>query len=145
GVSARAVKARGCCLDPGAYSGDAVVLASHAPARGVHLVGSVPLASSEVVLRTVAREIGDRLRRVPDGETGPRSDWIVWQLSLFTSQPAIEIAPPDPRGWRPLPRVRLAAEGDVDRVRFDALGYADAAVASYRTFARLKRDGSIPI
>src|SRR2546429_4529709 len=33
------------------------------------LVGSVPLASAEVVFRTVAGEIGDRLRRIPDGET----------------------------------------------------------------------------
>jgi hypothetical protein len=43
-------------------------------ALGVHLVGSVPLESAEVVFRTVGAEIGDRLRRIPDGETGPRSD-----------------------------------------------------------------------
>ena len=43
-------------------------------ARGVHLVGSVPLASAEGVFTTVAAELGERLRRIPDGETGPRSD-----------------------------------------------------------------------
>ena len=64
--------------------------------QGVHLVGSVPLASAEVVFRTVAGEIGDRLRRIPDGETGPRSDWIVWQLPVFTSQPQLEVVPPGP-------------------------------------------------
>src|ERR1051326_3670610 len=115
------------------------------PARGVHLVGSVPLASADAVFQKVAGAIGDRLRRIPDGETGPRSDWIVWQLPIFTSQPALDVAPPDPGGWRPLPRVRLADEGDAARVTFEALGYADAAIASYRTFARRKRDGVIPV
>ena len=117
---------------------------SPALARGVHLVGSVPLASTEAVFRSVAAEIGDRVRRIPDGETGPRSDWIVWQLPLFTSQPALEIVPPAPGSWRPLPRVRLADGANVEAVRFEALGYADAAITSYRTFARLKRDGVVP-
>jgi SAM-dependent methyltransferase len=114
-------------------------------ARGVHLVGSVPLASAEAVFRTVAGRIGDRLRRIPDGETGPRSDWIVWQLPIFTSQPGLEIVPPAPDSWRPLPRVRLPDGGRADRVRFESLGYADAAIGSYRAFARLKRDGVIPV
>ena len=111
----------------------------------MHLVGSVPLASTEVVFRTIAAAIGDRLRRLPDGETGPRSDWIVWQLPIFTAQPALEIVPPAPQSWRPLPRVRLADERHPEEVRFEALGYADAAIASYRTFARLKRDGVVPV
>ena len=77
-------------------------------ASGAHLVGSVPLASSEAVFRTVADEIGDRLRRIPDGETGPRSDWIVWQLPVFTTQRQLEVVPPGADSWRPWPRVRLA-------------------------------------
>src|SRR5215470_9014985 len=109
--------------------------------HGVHLVGSVPLASADAVFRTVAAEIGDRLRRIPDGETGPRSDWIVWQLPIFTSQPELEVVPPGANSWRPLPRVRLASGVRPDSVTFPALGYAEAAMASYRVFARLKRDG----
>ena len=114
-------------------------------ARGAHLVGSVPLASAEAVFQTVAAEIGDRLRRIPDGETGPRSDWIVWQLPVFTSQPQLEVVPPGPDSWRPLPRVRLGEGVRPDRVVFEALGYAEAAIASYRVFARLKRDGLVPV
>lgn len=114
-------------------------------ARGAHLVGSVPLANAEAVFTAVARELGDRLRRLPDGETGPRSDWIVWQLPLFTSQPGLEVVPPAPDGWRPLPRVRLEDGARADEVRFAGLGYADAAIASYRVFARLKRDGVVPV
>ena len=114
-------------------------------AQGVHLVGSVPLASAEVVFRTVAAELGDRLRRVPDGETGPRADWIVWQLPVFTSHPQLEVVPPGPDSWRPLPRVRLAEGARPESVMFEALGYADATIASYRVFARLKRDGIVPV
>jgi SAM-dependent methyltransferase len=114
-------------------------------ASGVHLVGSVPLASPEAVFRAVAGEIGDRLRRIPDGETGPRSDWIVWQLPVFTTQRQLEVIPPGPNSWRPLPRVRLADGERAESVAFGALGYADAALSSYRVFARLKRDGVVPV
>ena len=114
-------------------------------ASGAHLVGSVPLASPEAVFRAVADEIGDRLRRIPDGETGPRSDWIVWQLPVFTTQRQLEVVPPGPSSWRPLPRVRLTDGARAESVTFGALGYADAALSSYRVFARLKRDGVVPV
>src|SRR5262249_29523810 len=112
---------------------------------GVHLVGSVPLASPEAVFRTLAAGIGDRLRRIPDGETGPRSDWIVWQLPVFTTQQQLEVVPPGPSSWRPLPLVRVAEGARPDPILFGALGYADSAIASYRVFARLKRDGVVPV
>lgn len=114
-------------------------------AHGAHLVGSVPLANAEVVFRTVAAALGDRLRRIPDGETGPRSDWIVWQLPVLTSQPLLEVVPPGPDNWLPLPRVRLGEGAHPEQVTLQALGYAEAAVASYHVFARLKRDGVVPI
>lgn len=118
--------------------------AAESLARGVHLVGSVPLASAETVFQTMAAAIGDRLRRLPDGETGPRSDWIVWQLPVFTAQARLDIVPPGLDSWRPLPRVRLTDGARPEHVHFEALGYADAALASYRAFARLKRDGRVP-
>jgi ubiquinone/menaquinone biosynthesis C-methylase UbiE len=114
-------------------------------AHGVHLVGSVPLASAEAVFRAVAAAIGDRLRRIPDGETGPRSDWIVWQLPVFTAQPLLDVVPPGPDNWLPLPRVRLREGARPEQIAFGALGYAEAAIASYHVFARLKRDGLVPV
>ena len=114
-------------------------------ASGAHLVGSVPLATSEAVFRAVAPALGTRLRRIPDGETGPRSDWIVWQLPVFTTQRQLEVVPPGADSWRPLPRVRLAEGAHPESVAFGALGYADAALSSYRVFARLKRDGVVPV
>ena len=114
-----------------------------APA-GVHLVGSVPLGSAEEVFRSVAEALGDRLRRLPDGETGARSDWIVWQYPLFSSRPQFEMGPPGESSYRALPQLRLRSGVDASGLAFEELGYASAAIASYDTFARLKREGAIP-
>ena len=100
---------------------------------GAHLVGSVPLASAEEVFRTLGGELGDRLRRLPDGETGPRADWIVWQYPVLSSRPQFEVAPPAPRSYRALPRLRLRHDDDGARSRASSqLGYAEAASPSYR-------------
>lgn len=111
---------------------------------GVHLVGSVPLGSAEEVFRRAAATLGDRLRRIPDGETGPRSDWILWQYPVFSSLPQFVVGPPGNATYRTLPKLRLRAGQTGHDVTFDNLGYADTAISSYRLFARLKRDGVIP-
>jgi len=110
---------------------------------GVHLVGSVPLGSADEVFRTVAGVVGDRLRRMPDGETGPRSDWILWQYPVFSSRPQFEVGPPSEDSYRTLPTLRLRDGDTGPGLHFDSLGYLDAATASYRRFAQLKRDGVI--
>jgi SAM-dependent methyltransferase len=126
-----------------------VVVASSQPATtgaafvpfGAHLVGSVPLANAEQVFRALGGELGDRVRRLPDGETGPRADWIVWQYPVLSSRPQFEVAPPTPHSYRALPRLRLRAGEDGSDLSFDSLGYAEAALASFGTFSVLKRDG----
>ena len=59
-------------------------------ARQVHLVGSVPLADARAVFTTVSAALGPRLKRIPDGETGERSDWITWLEPAFAENPALE-------------------------------------------------------
>jgi SAM-dependent methyltransferase len=113
--------------------------------RGVLLVGSVPLGSAEEVFQVMGTELGDRLDRLPDGETGPRSDWIVWQYPVLSSRPEFEVCPPGDDPHRALPRLRIRDGESLDTLRFDDLGYAQAAVSSYRVFARRKRDGLIPV
>lgn len=39
---------------------------------GVALVGSVPLRTADEVFQMAMSELGDRIERLPDGETGPR-------------------------------------------------------------------------
>jgi ubiquinone/menaquinone biosynthesis C-methylase UbiE len=111
---------------------------------GVHLVGSVPLRSAGDVFRLLGERLGDRVRRLPDGETGPRADWIVWQYPVLSSRPQFEVAPPAPGSYRALPRLRLRSGDEAAELRFGSLGYADAALASYQTFGPLKRDGVVP-
>ncbi len=115
-----------------------------AAAVGVHLAGSVPLANADDVFRRVAASLGDRLRRIPDGETGPRSDWILWQYPVFSSLPEFVVGPPGDATYRTLPKLRLRDGVETREVHFDGLGYAETASASYRLFARLKRDGVVP-
>jgi ubiquinone/menaquinone biosynthesis C-methylase UbiE len=113
-------------------------------AAGAHLVGSVPLGSADEVFRTLGAGLGDRVRRLPDGETGPRADWIVWQYPVLSSRPEFEVAPPAEGFYRTLPRLRLRADVDAGSLEFESLGYAEAALASYRIFSALKRAGDLP-
>src|SRR3954451_21317912 len=111
---------------------------------GAHLVGSVPLGSAHEVFRRTASALGDRVRRLPDGETGPRSDWILWQDPVFSALPQFEVGPPGPDTYRTLPKLRLRAGERAEDVAIGNLGFADAALASYKVFAQLKRDGAVP-
>ena len=52
-------------------------------ARPVLLVGSVPLESSASVFEAVGTKLGNLAKRIPDGETGVRKDWIGWQAEVF--------------------------------------------------------------
>jgi hypothetical protein len=110
---------------------------------GAHLNGSVPLENSETVFRTVSSSLGDRLRRLPDGETGVRTNWIGFQSGAFAATEQFDLVPPDPKSYAPLPFFTPRAGADPSKVRFGRLGYADAAKASYEKFAALKREGKI--
>jgi hypothetical protein len=102
----------------------------------VHLVGSVGLDSAQEVFRTVGRAFGRRLRRVPDGEPGPRRLWVSFQYPLLRSSPFLR---PDPSGavrkTSGFPLLCLAAGVDPAEVSFGELGYAREARASMRQAA----------
>jgi len=60
-------------------------------ARNVHLVGSVPLADNETVFRATAETLGALIKRMPDGETGARGDWVQWLAHLVRDHPQFEL------------------------------------------------------
>jgi ubiquinone/menaquinone biosynthesis C-methylase UbiE len=62
----------------------------------------------------------------------------------LSSRPEFEIAPPKADFYRALPRLRLREHSGAEELHFGSLGYADAAVSSYRAFRELKRDGVVP-
>jgi hypothetical protein len=110
---------------------------------GVHLVGSVPLADAESVFRLASQKLGDRLRRLPDGETGPRSRWVHWQLGVFESMEVFESEAAD-TGYIRRAQFRLRPSARSQDIVFPALGYARAARESYAEFERLRARGAIP-
>ena len=115
--------------------------------RDVHLVGSVPGESAAEVLEKVSAALGPHIKRIPDGETGERADWIVWLEPVFARSPALEKSDELFRlhaTATPRIRYRLKPGRSVADVRFDNLFYADIAERSYQDFARLKREGKIP-
>jgi hypothetical protein len=115
--------------------------------RHVHLVGSVPLRDAREVFTTVSGALGQRLKRIPDGETGKRSDWITWLEPAFADNPSLEKSDELFRvhatGTARV-RYKLRAGKSAQDVRFDNLFYADIAKVSYAEFAQLKAQGVIP-
>ena len=115
-------------------------------ARNVHLVGSVPLGSASEVFTTVSAALGSRVRRLPDGETGARSDWITWLEPVFAENPALQKSGEFFRvhaSGTGRERYTLKPGFSVQDVRFDNLFYADFAKQSYAEFKRLKDAGKI--
>jgi hypothetical protein len=129
---------------------------SIASPRSVHLVGSVPLADADAVFKATSEILGSRIRRLPDGETGPRRNWINFQYCLLARHPQFEFDGPAidpdivvleshgegadyglPTQLRPKPGI------GADDLHFDGLGYRDAALDSYRRFSALKATGTI--
>jgi hypothetical protein len=117
------------------------------PADHVHFNGSVNLADAESVMREIAARVPSGLRRVPDGETGDRGNWIFFQLQKFLQLPWL--VPDGPVGesdgeYEQLPELRLAEGVDPGSVTWPDIGYAEAYLESYRVFAGLRADGVIP-
>ncbi|KAK0842731.1 hypothetical protein LTR87_016794 [Friedmanniomyces endolithicus] len=115
--------------------------------RGVHMVGSVPLPDTETVLRQCLASQPDRLKRIPDGETGFRGMFTTWQMLLFQASPDlctkfVHNAPVE--------------SGEFTDEQVDAgiktlkeagpleTGYDTHAIESYATFKKLKEEGVIP-
>jgi hypothetical protein len=117
------------------------------PPTHAHFNGSVNLADTESVLRAIVSRVPSGLRRMPDGETGERGNWIYYQLQRFMQWPSLALAQLGDAGqgdYRRTPQLRLADGVDPAELSWPDLGYADAYLASYRTFAALRADGVIP-
>jgi hypothetical protein len=114
--------------------------------RHVYLVGSVPMASAQDVFETVSAVLGPRLKRLPDGETGERLDWITWLEPVFADNPAFQKSGEFFRVHATgTGRERYALKPGLtpQDVRFDSLPYAAIAKDSYAVFRRLKEAGRI--
>jgi hypothetical protein len=98
-------------------------------------------------MREIAARVPSGLRRIPDGETGDRGNWIFFQLQKFLQLPWL--VPDGPVGesdgeYEQLPELRLAEGVDPGSVTWPDIGYAEAYLESYRVFAGLRADRVIP-
>jgi hypothetical protein len=122
----------------------------------VHLVGSIPLSDATEVFRTTAEILGTKVTRMPDGETGARKNWVGFQYAVMARHPQFEFAgpPADPDvmsnetaetvdGYNMPTKLRLRAGVGADKIKFDSLGYSEAAAQSYAEFSALKRSSKI--
>jgi methionine synthase II (cobalamin-independent) len=110
--------------------------------RPVLLVGRIPLSSSSAVFEAVGTKLGGLIKRIPDGETGVRKDWIGWQADVFKNARGLEAG--STRELQGGYRFILYRMKPGETVKFGPLGYAAAAIESYDAFKRARSEGKIP-
>ena len=98
-------------------------------------------------MHEIISRVPSGLRRIPDGETGDRGNWIFFQMQKFLQSPLLVPARPLDAAdgdYEQLPQLRLADGVDPAEMKWPDLGYAEAYLGSYETFAALRSDGVIP-
>ena len=121
------------------------------------LVGSMPYETVEENFRAVGPALKGYASCLPDGEVGPRINWVGMlpllvfgknpQLVETMAPPAQDLEQPDRDAERPpiedLPGIWNWRVKPGEDVRFDDLEYANFALSSYPVFKRLRDDGVI--
>jgi hypothetical protein len=123
----------------------------------------MPLSNAQEVFLESSSVLGQRLARIPDGETGERIQWIMFQYILMAGMQELTVAgdavsieelreelalflnnPDDAHGFDFKQRqLKLRENVMTDSLDFPPLGYADAAIKSYQVFRDLKDEGRI--
>lgn len=110
--------------------------------KGCHLVGSVPFVDAETVFRKCSAALPHRLKRIPDGETGARAYFTMWQTERIPQDILADFQHNGEIGghhdWTP----EQVAE-KIAQIRENGIesGYDDAAIESYARFRQLKDEG----
>lgn len=117
--------------------------------RGVHLVGSIPLSNTEEVLRAVCQTLPNQLRRIPDGETGERWCFALWQAPKICRWPIIlnplirkmrKCPEPDPPAFTEPEKEQMLEEIEAEL----DVAYDIVALESYEVFKKLREEGLLP-
>jgi hypothetical protein len=113
--------------------------------RRVLLVGSSPFETARDAFECFGPSLAGLATRIPDGEPGPRRQWISWQMR--TAIPAAEgLEPAGEAGatyGQAMFHYRLKPGATVNSVKFGPLGYAKAARESYALFRGMRDAGTI--
>ena len=115
----------------------------------VHFVGSIPLSNGAEVMQTLSARFGPWLPRIPDGETGERTNWIQYQEDVIARLPGARKVEGtgDPRGATAkraqTGRFAVPADIQLEPSMLGDLGYAHAALESYTDYSILKANAAI--
>lgn len=107
----------------------------------VHFVGSICLPETHTVFTRLCSSLPARLRRIPDGETGKRQNFVVFQRDVFNQSPFVQAPFP--------PGSALQTTGsppglDASQVHILPVEYDDFAISGYDEFCKLRTEGLIP-
>ncbi len=106
----------------------------------VHFVGSVCLPDQPTVLQRLSSSLPSRLRRIPDGETGKRQNFVAFQRDIFNDIPLVKA--PVPQGIAS--KAPKLAPDDSSQIQLLPIEYDDFAIAGYDHFCKLRTEGVIP-
>ncbi len=115
----------------------------------LHFVGSIPLSNAMEVMQTLSSRFGPWLPRIPDGETGERTNWIQYQEDVIARLPGAEkiSGTGDMRSTTAkrahTGKFRVPAGTQLNPGMLGDLGYARAAIESYNDYAVLRSNGAI--
>ena len=112
--------------------------------RCAHLVGTLPAATATEAMELAERLLGDTLRWLPDGETGPRHHWVKPLVDDLRGHPDLELVKDgDWSGYDKTPQFRVR-KGHT--LRGDSLdfGYVRCFEQSRPEFERVKARLGLP-
>jgi hypothetical protein len=113
-------------------------------AAHVHFVGTIGLDSTIEVFDTAGEMLGKHLVRCPDGETGGRRQWVMWQYPFLRSSPYLTLASTGALPGAGVVPMTLAPGVKAADIKFGELGYCREARLSYQDFLDAKRRGTLP-
>lgn len=114
-------------------------------ATKVHLVGSIPLPSTENVFTALSEALPGRVDRMPDGETGVRNNFVWFQRDVFAAAPQVRRQWDSDLNSIPIP---APSQSEIDTaiaaLKELSTTYDSNAIESYKTFKALQDAGKIP-
>lgn len=107
--------------------------------RRVHLVGTIPVGTTQDALRLVIDTVGDRVAGwLPDGETGPRRNWIGRLVENLRNHDDLELASDgDWSDYESTPRFRTKKGHTFSAVELD---YFEHFEDSWPEFQKVRSD-----
>ena len=108
----------------------------------VHFIGSICLPDQRTATEYICYALSSRLRRISDGETGKRCNFVMFQRDVFNDSPFVK--GPFPPGSSSSKAPDILPGPDAPPVKLSPVEYDDYAIAGYFRFCNLRAQGVIP-